>query len=144
MGWKDTIQSIHRAGGLRMFWVGNTPALLRVAPLTGLKFALFEPLFGYWTVNPEASLYKARFISGAFASGTTSLLLYPLDVLKTQVTVVKLTCLASKQPIPALPSWTAAQSLWQRGGLSGVTRGIGISTIGAAFHGGLIFMAYQR
>ncbi len=32
--------------------------LAQVAPLTGLKFALFEPLFGYFTLNPDKSLYR--------------------------------------------------------------------------------------
>lgn len=56
--------------------------------------------------------------------------------------MLKVSRLASKQPIPPLPSVAAAQDLWRRGGFSGLTRGIGISTVGAALHSGLVFMAY--
>ncbi len=86
--------------------------------------------------------FRARFIAGAMSGGAAALLLYPLDVLKTQVTLLKLSSLASKQPIPSMPSWTAAQDLWRRSGFRVITRGIGVSTVGAALHNGLIFMAY--
>lgn len=56
--WKESVRSIYRAGGFRMFWLGNAPALLRVAPLSGLKFALFEPLYGYFAASPDASHYR--------------------------------------------------------------------------------------
>ncbi len=57
-GWQESVRSIYHAGGFRMFWLGNAPALWRIAPLAGIKFSLFEPLYGYFAARPDASPYR--------------------------------------------------------------------------------------
>jgi hypothetical protein len=49
----------------------------------GLKFATYEGVHGL--LEPKSSPYRARFVAGAVAGAAASLLLYPLDVIKSKV-----------------------------------------------------------
>lgn len=130
---------MYRAGGARMFWLGNMPGLIRIVPHAGLKFASYEVLGRRLINETSPSVYRARFLTGTLAGGIASVLLYPLDVLKSTMTLVKFTHLAAGDKVPPLAWIGAARDLWARGG---ATRGLGISVVGSSIHNGFLFMGY--
>ncbi len=140
--WQETAASIYRSGGARMFWLGNVPGVIRIFPHSGVKFTSYDVLSGL--LEPSlGSVYRARFLAGALSGGLASVLLYPLDVLKSRVTVFKLSHLATTGEVPPLAWLAAARELWEYGGgASGMMKGVGMSVVGSALHNGFLFMGY--
>lgn len=145
----DTAVQIFRAGGARTFWLGSVPALIRIVPHSGIKFMLYQSVFGHLTrpdpggsAAQSTSLYRKRFTSGALSGAFATILLYPLDVLKSRVTLFKYSHLAAQKEVPSFAWLAAAKELHDRGGWAGATRGIGVSVIGSSLHNGLLFMGY--
>lgn len=141
--WKETAKSIYRAGGARMFWLGNVPGLVRIFPHAGVKFATYNAMYPYLTSDPSRSIYRARFVAGSVSGGLASLLLYPLDVLKNRVTLLRFSHLAQQRPVPPFALAAAARELWQSGGFTRATRGMGLSVVGSSLHNGMLFMSYH-
>ena len=137
--WRETARSMYRAGGARIFWVGNVPGLIRIVPHAGLKLALFDVFAHRYARGTEKHVYRNRFLSGTAAGGMASVLLYPLDVLKSTVTHFKFVHLAEGRPVPSLAWLRAARELYQHGG---ATRGMAISAVGGALHNGFLFLGY--
>jgi hypothetical protein len=137
--WKETARAMYRVGGARMFWLGNAPGLIRIFPHSGLKFSGYDVLASRWAQASHPHVYRNRFMCGTAAGALASVLLYPLDILKSTVTQYKFSHLAAKQPVPPLAWLGAARELWVHGG---ATRGMAASAVGASLHNGFLFMGY--
>lgn len=137
--WREVSRRVYRAGGARMFWLGNVPGLIRIFPHAGLKFAGYEVLSRHVTMP---SAYRGRFVAGMVSGGVASALLYPLDVLKSRVTVFKFSHLAARRPVPPMAWLAAGREMWQQGGVAGSMRGVGASIVGSGLHNGFLFLGY--
>ncbi len=81
------IRTIISKDGIRGLWRGNAVNLSRVVPAYAMRFTVFGQLSGY---KNSDSIF--RYISGPFASGcvaglASSLASYPLEVLRTRLSV---------------------------------------------------------
>ena len=63
-------------------------------------------------------------------------------MLKSKVTLFKFAHLQEGRPVPALAWIAAGRDVWERGGVAGFTKGLGVSVVGAAIHNGFLFMGY--
>lgn len=78
----QTIRTIHRQDGLKAFYRGFIPTLLRDAPAFGIYFSSFEFLIDRHNEIPsEGSFLIAGGIAGIFSWVFT----YPIDVIKTKI-----------------------------------------------------------
>jgi Mitochondrial carrier protein len=77
---------IYRKEGFLSFWRGNLPAVMRIFPTYALRLTLFErfkPIFS----NKQS--FSSSLSSGCLSSAVTTVITYPLDVLRTQMAVNK-------------------------------------------------------
>jgi hypothetical protein len=132
---------MYQVGGFQTFWLGNVAGVIRSFPHSGLKFSCYHVLSGHFLPD-SSSIYRTRFLLGALSGAVASVLLYPLDILKSKVTLFKFTNLANHSQIPPLAYIAAAKELWESGGITRTTRGLGISVVGSALHNGFLFMGY--
>lgn len=82
-----------KEGGIRSLWRGNGINVLKIAPESAIKFTAYEQgkrlvlQFG-GSRERELSIVE-RFVAGSFAGGISQSVIYPLEVLKTRLTLRK-------------------------------------------------------
>jgi solute carrier family 25 phosphate transporter 23/24/25/41 len=139
--WWASARHVYRTGGARSFWLGNVAGIVRIFPHCGVKFTTYDVLIRLLERSGgTGSVYRARFAVGAVSGGLASLLLYPLDVQKSKVTVFKLSHLAANREVPPMAWVASARELWERGGMM---KGVGMSVVGSGLHSGFLFMGYH-
>ncbi|KAF6259403.1 mitochondrial carrier domain-containing protein [Scenedesmus sp. NREL 46B-D3] len=81
----QTAMYVYEREGIAGFWKGNGLNLLRTAPFKALNFFSFDVyskmLSNVWTDGSNS----ARFVAGAMAGITATLVCFPLDVLRTRL-----------------------------------------------------------
>ncbi|KAK9856427.1 hypothetical protein WJX84_003372 [Apatococcus fuscideae] len=112
--------TIGREEGLRGYWKGNTPQILRVIPYSATQLYSYEVLKRMLR-GPDGQLsLPARFTAGGCAGIIASLVTYPLDTLRLRLAVD-----------PAARSLKgASRVLFREGSYQAYFRGLGPSLIG--------------
>ncbi|KAG7281926.1 hypothetical protein CRUP_002984, partial [Coryphaenoides rupestris] len=87
----NSFQSMVKEGGLGSLWRGNGINVLKMAPETAIKFTVYEQIKCILRGNDETGHLKLheRFIAGSLAGAITQTAIYPLEVLKTRLTLRK-------------------------------------------------------
>ncbi|XP_036389413.1 calcium-binding mitochondrial carrier protein SCaMC-3-like isoform X2 [Megalops cyprinoides] len=85
------LRSMVGEGGLSALWRGNGINVLKIAPETAIKFMAYEQFKKLIRGGKEgASLQvQERFVAGSLAGATAQTVIYPLEVLKTRLTLRK-------------------------------------------------------
>ncbi|XP_016134647.1 calcium-binding mitochondrial carrier protein SCaMC-3-like isoform X2 [Sinocyclocheilus grahami] len=85
------LRGMVQEGGLRSLWRGNGINVLKIAPESAIKFMAYEQI--KWLIRGSkegASLrVQERFIAGSLAGATAQTIIYPMEVLKTRLTLRK-------------------------------------------------------
>lgn len=77
----DLIKTISATQGLKGFWKGNFVNILRTAPFKAINFYAYDTYRNKllkWSGNEEATNFE-RFVAGAAAGITATLLCLPMD-----------------------------------------------------------------
>jgi solute carrier family 25 (adenine nucleotide translocator) protein 4/5/6/31 len=87
----DTLARVHREQGFISFWRGNGTNCLRVIPSYALRFTFMDyyqqlATIGYNGRIEDLPLWRQA-SSGAASGFTTMLIVYPLDLIRTQLSV---------------------------------------------------------
>ncbi|XP_076908829.1 putative mitochondrial adenine nucleotide transporter BTL3 [Bidens hawaiensis] len=83
----DLIHSIAATQGIKGFWKGNFVNILRTAPFKAINFYAYDRYRSQLlklTGNPETTNYE-RFIAGAAAGITATVLCIPMDTIRTKM-----------------------------------------------------------
>ncbi|XP_030535036.1 probable mitochondrial adenine nucleotide transporter BTL3 [Rhodamnia argentea] len=83
----DLIKTISAAQGLKGFWKGNFVNILRTAPFKAINFYAYDTYRNKllkWSGNEEATNFD-RFVAGAAAGITATLLCLPMDTIRTKM-----------------------------------------------------------
>lgn len=84
-------QSMLKEGGLRSLWRGNGINVLKIAPETAIKFTAYEKIKSVMRGSNETRNLKVheRFVAGSLAGAIAQTAIYPMEVLKTRLTLRK-------------------------------------------------------
>ncbi|KAF7240167.1 Calcium-binding mitochondrial carrier protein SCaMC-3, partial [Varanus komodoensis] len=83
------LQGMIREGGIRSLWRGNGINVLKIAPESAIKFMAYEQIKRIIRGQQETLRVQERFIAGSLAGATAQTLIYPMEVLKTRLTLRK-------------------------------------------------------
>lgn len=84
---RKIVQVYHEEGFTRL-WKGNTATILRVIPYSATQFASFRGYSHLVMVDEYTPLTPLqRFLSGAAAGATATVLTYPFDFLRTRMAI---------------------------------------------------------
>ena len=81
---RTLLASIYRAEGLRGLWRGNGVNIARVIPSYAVRFSVFGNLSDFATAYP---LLANPFVAGSLSGLASSLASYPLETLRTRISV---------------------------------------------------------
>uniref|UniRef100_A0A672PQ94 Calcium-binding mitochondrial carrier protein SCaMC-3-like n=1 Tax=Sinocyclocheilus grahami TaxID=75366 RepID=A0A672PQ94_SINGR len=90
------LRGMVQEGGLRSLWRGNGINVLKIAPESAIKFMAYEQVnkaesINYNKCSKEGGSLRVqeRFIAGSLAGATAQTIIYPMEVLKTRLTLRK-------------------------------------------------------
>ena len=103
-----------REEGMRSFWKGLTPALIRQCSYTSIAMALYDPLRDMWAPpGTEASVFS-RLFAGGLGGAIGIALMNPTEVIKTRIQGSK-----GNQPMASV-----ARQVWTSSGVKGFWAGV--------------------
>ncbi|KAM7418755.1 hypothetical protein PAMA_016062 [Pampus argenteus] len=87
----SSFQYMLKEGGLRSLWRGNGINVLKIAPETAIKFTAYEKIKHVMRGNNESKtlMIHERFVAGSLAGAIAQTAIYPMEVLKTRLTLRK-------------------------------------------------------
>uniref|UniRef100_A0A8C1ZLI3 Solute carrier family 25 member 23a n=1 Tax=Cyprinus carpio TaxID=7962 RepID=A0A8C1ZLI3_CYPCA len=85
------LRAMVKEGGLTALWRGNGINVLKIAPETAIKFLAYEQIKCLMRGRNEGGTLKVqeRFVAGSLAGATAQTVIYPMEVLKTRLTLRK-------------------------------------------------------
>ncbi|KAM6920588.1 mitochondrial adenyl nucleotide antiporter SLC25A24-like [Lycodopsis pacificus] len=78
-----------KEGGLTSLWRGNGTNVLKIAPETAIKFMAYEQFKKLLSSEGKKIETHKRFMAGSMAGATAQTAIYPMEVLKTRLTLRK-------------------------------------------------------
>ncbi|XP_028257835.1 calcium-binding mitochondrial carrier protein SCaMC-1 [Parambassis ranga] len=84
-------QYMLKEGGVWSLWRGNGINVLKIAPETAIKFTAYEQIKNVMRGGDESRNLRIheRFVAGSLAGATAQTAIYPMEVLKTRLTLRK-------------------------------------------------------
>ncbi|KAH7657119.1 Mitochondrial carrier protein [Dioscorea alata] len=87
IGLLEAITLIHKEEGIKGYWKGNLPQVIRIIPYSAVQLFAYE-IYKKILRNEDGDLSViGRLIAGACAGMTSTLVTYPLDVLRLRLAV---------------------------------------------------------
>ncbi|XP_033615415.1 calcium-binding mitochondrial carrier protein SCaMC-3 isoform X2 [Fukomys damarensis] len=81
------LRSMVREGGVRSLWRGNGINVLKIAPESAIKFMAYEQIKRAIRGQQDTLHVQERFVAGSLAGATAQTVIYPMEVLKTRLTL---------------------------------------------------------
>lgn len=133
---------IQQEGSIAALWKGNTATLIRVFPYAGIQFMVFERCKSYCVArhaDKRQGLSPLESLMGGMIAGTVSVMsTYPLDLVRTQLAVLK------KEQAHSNTVATVMSRVYQQQGTTGLFRGIVPSVIGILPYSGIAFALNEQ
>ncbi|XP_036611409.1 calcium-binding mitochondrial carrier protein SCaMC-3 isoform X3 [Trichosurus vulpecula] len=81
------LRNMVKEGGIRSLWRGNGINVLKIAPESAIKFMAYEQI--KWAIRGQQETLRVqeRFVAGSLAGATAQTIIYPMEVLKTRLTL---------------------------------------------------------
>lgn len=81
------LRNMIQEGGMLSLWRGNGINVLKIAPESAIKFMAYEQIKQAIRGQQETLHVQERFVAGSLAGATAQTVIYPMEVLKTRLTL---------------------------------------------------------
>lgn len=143
----EGLKKMWREEGWRGFMRGNGTNCVRIVPYSAVQFGSYNFYKGkVFQTSPEGDMTPfTRLVCGGLAGITSVFLTYPLDIVRTRLSIQTASFAelgARPRKLPGM--WSTLTSMYKtEGGISALYRGIIPTVAGVAPYVGLNFMTYE-
>ncbi|KAF9108069.1 hypothetical protein BGX27_008497 [Mortierella sp. AM989] len=141
-----TLRKMWAEEGVVGFMRGNGTNVIRIIPYSATQFASYEQ-FKKLLMEPGKNDLDTprRLTAGALAGLTSVACTYPLDIVRTRLSIQSAQLASTKEAQAALPGiWQTMVIIYTKeGGIVGLYRGLGPTLTGVAPYVALNFQAYE-
>ncbi|KAG0281281.1 hypothetical protein BGZ96_001194 [Linnemannia gamsii] len=141
-----TLRKMWVEEGFLGFMRGNGTNVIRIVPYSAVQFASYEQ-FKKLLMDPSKRDLDTprRLAAGALAGLTSVAFTYPLDIVRTRLSIQSAQVANTKEAQAALPGiWKTMVHIYTKeGGIVGLYRGLGPTLTGVAPYVALNFQAYE-
>ncbi|KAG0226501.1 hypothetical protein BGW42_003600 [Actinomortierella wolfii] len=141
-----TLRKIWVEEGWLGFMRGNGTNVIRIVPYSAVQFASYEQ-FKRLLVDPATGTLDTprRLTAGALAGLTSVACTYPLDIVRTRLSIQSAQVGSDPEALKKLPGiWRTMVIIYKNeGGIVGLYRGLGPTLTGVAPYVALNFQAYE-
>ncbi|XP_019747783.1 calcium-binding mitochondrial carrier protein SCaMC-3-like isoform X4 [Hippocampus comes] len=131
------LRGMIQEGGVFSLWRGNGINVLKIAPESAIKFMAYEQI--KWLIRGsregESLKVQERFLAGSLAGATAQTIIYPMEVLKTRLTLRTTGQYAGMAD--------CARQILRREGVRAFYRGYLPNTIGIIPYAGIDLAVYE-
>ncbi|GLI82266.1 hypothetical protein PoHVEF18_010696 [Penicillium ochrochloron] len=143
----QALKKMKREEGWRGFMRGNGTNCIRIIPYSAVQFGSYN-FYKQFAETPEGEMTPTRrLICGGIAGITSVTVTYPLDIVRTRLSIqsASFAGLGSRDPSQKLPGmFTTMVTIYKNeGGMIALYRGIVPTVAGVAPYVGLNFMTYE-
>ncbi|XP_039952739.1 calcium-binding mitochondrial carrier protein SCaMC-3-like [Bactrocera tryoni] len=133
----ESVRYLISDGGVLSMWRGNGVNVLKITPESAIKFAVYaeSKRFLRGVDERRALTIGERFACGAVAGNASQTLLYPMDVLKTRLALVKTGKYSGVMPM--------IKSMLEQEGLRSFYRGYNAFAVGIMLYCGIDLAVYE-
>ncbi|KAK7583790.1 hypothetical protein V9T40_004753 [Parthenolecanium corni] len=133
---KTCFSYLLKEGGVWSLWRGNGINVLKIAPESALKFMAYEQAKQLirGSNTRELTIYE-RFVAGSFAGSFSQTIIYPLETLKT--------CLSLRRTGEYEGITDAAYKIWKQEGIRSFYRGYIPNILGIIPYAGIDLAVYE-
>jgi len=89
MGIVDGMKKMIAEGGVKSLWRGNGTNIIKIAPESAAKFGAYEQLKKLIKGDKKEITVAERFAAGSMAGAAAQTAIYPMEVIKTRLAVMK-------------------------------------------------------
>ncbi|KAK4940193.1 hypothetical protein LTR10_019621 [Elasticomyces elasticus] len=140
------LRKMYTDEGWRGFMRGNGTNCVRIVPYSAVQFGAYNVYKGFFAPTPGADLDPIRrLLCGGLAGITSVTFTYPLDIVRTRLSIQSASFAALGRHEGKLPGmWQTMTNMYKNeGGVAGLYRGIIPTIAGVAPYVGLNFMVYE-
>jgi solute carrier family 25 phosphate transporter 23/24/25/41 len=124
-------RAVYGEGGWRAFWRGNGANVAKVVPETATKYVVFDVLKRKLAADPGNATVGERFAAGGLAGAAAQSVVYPLEIVKTRVSL----------SAGGTSMATVIASVLKAEGVRGLFKGLTPSLVGIFPYAGIDLMA---
>ena len=124
-------RAVWHEGGWRAFWRGNGANVAKVVPETATKYVAFDALKSALASDPGNATVLERFAAGGMAGAAAQTVVYPLEIVKTRVSLSAGGCSMA----------TVIAGVLRTEGARGLFKGLTPSLVGIFPYAGIDLMA---
>ena len=124
-------RAVWREGGWAAFWRGNGANVAKVVPETATKYVAFDALKRALAADPGNATVLERFAAGGMAGAAAQTVVYPLEIVKTRVSLSASGCSMA----------TVIAAVLRAEGARGLFKGLTPSLVGIFPYAGIDLMA---
>lgn len=126
------LKSIYAQAGVKGFYQGNGINCFKTAPETATKMYMFELSKSFVAADPTNIKFDERFLAGCIAGAFSQTLIYPLEIVKTRMTVAA--------PNMYRSAVHCMRKIIKHEGIMSMFKGLKLSVIGVMPYSGLDLM----
>eukprot|EP01029_Cantina_marsupialis_P029740 TRINITY_DN782108_c0_g1_i1.p1 TRINITY_DN782108_c0_g1~~TRINITY_DN782108_c0_g1_i1.p1 ORF type:complete len:345 (-),score=69.82 TRINITY_DN782108_c0_g1_i1:172-1206(-) len=89
IGMADGVKYIYKEGGWKGFFRGNGTNCIKIVPETAVRWLAFEHAKRIIAADPSNMKLSERFLAGSSAGVVAQVSIYPLEVIKTRMTLAR-------------------------------------------------------
>ncbi len=143
----STLTRIYNEEGFKGFMRGNGTNVIRMIPYSASQFAAYEQFKSILLKQGKTELdTPSRLLAGALAGTVSVACTYPLDLVRTRLSIQSATSLipttTTNEKLPGIVS-TMKLIYRTEGGMRGLYRGLWPTTLGVAPYVALNFQCYE-